>query len=76
MAVREAVERGTWKLVSKGKNTRIWKDKWIQKSKQKRQTTTRLIDCNLLKVEELISNFMWNRLSIYIIFNKKDVKRS
>lgn len=72
MTAREEVERGTWKLIGNGRNTRIWDDRWIFESSTGKPTTEKPVDCELVRVEDLIVNFRWDREAVLRYFNKED----
>ena len=73
-SVREEVGRSIWKKIGDGKSTNIWEDSWIPNNKEGKPTTVKPQNCSLHKVEELITNFRWNRHLIFKTFNGKDAE--
>ncbi|XP_027083610.1 uncharacterized protein [Coffea arabica] len=65
---------GILKRVGLGKSIKIWKDEWIPNNPNGKPTTRVPDSGEEQKVEELISNFRWNRSVIFRRFNREDAE--
>lgn len=74
VATRDIVKGGILRRVGTGKSINIWKDNWIPNNPNGRPTTMRLEKWEEQKVEELLTNFRWNRNAIFKKFNKVDTE--
>ena len=74
MSTRDIVKRGILKRVGLGKSIKIWKDQWIPNSLNGVPTTRKPDNWEERTVEDLITNFRWNRNAIFRAFNKEDVE--
>lgn len=74
MGVRELVEEAISRWIGNGRSTRIWENRWIPDNPHGKPVTRRPLNCNLTKVEELISDFRWNRPQIFKTYSKTDAE--
>ncbi|XP_071921851.1 uncharacterized protein [Coffea arabica] len=72
MNVRDLVQKGTRKRIGNGKTTNIWEDIWIPGNEDGKVTSAMPQNCNIRRVDELISGFRWNKPLVLRTFNQKD----
>lgn len=74
MGVRESVEEGISRWIGNRRSTRIWENRWIPANPHGKPVRRRPLNSNLTKVEELISDFRWNRPLIFKTICKSDAE--
>ncbi|XP_071918961.1 uncharacterized protein [Coffea arabica] len=75
MNVRDFVQKGTRKKIGSGKATNIWKDNWIPGNKDGKVTSAMPQNCNIRRVDELISGFRWRKPLVLRTFNREDADK-
>ncbi|XP_027156752.1 uncharacterized protein LOC113757854 [Coffea eugenioides] len=75
MGAKSLVNEGLIRRIGNGRSTSIWEHKWIPDTATGRPTTCRLSNCELERVDELISHHRWNRNIIFRNFNRNDAKK-
>ncbi|XP_027150180.1 uncharacterized protein LOC113750404 [Coffea eugenioides] len=75
MNVRDFVQNGTRKKIGNGKATNIWEDNWIPGNKDGKVTSAMPQNCNIRRVDELISGFRWRKPLVLRTFNRKDADK-
>ncbi|XP_071939906.1 uncharacterized protein [Coffea arabica] len=76
MGTKSLVNEGLIRRIGNGRSTSIWEHKWIPDTATGRPTTCRLSNCELERVDELISHHRWNRNIIFRNFNRNDAKKN
>ena len=74
ISAREEVNGGILKRVGLGKSIKIWKDQWIPNNPNGKPTIRVPDSGEEQKMEELISNFRWNRSEIFNRFDREDAE--
>nr|XP_027067776.1 uncharacterized protein LOC113693433 [Coffea arabica] len=72
MGAREEVEEGIRRKIGNGRSTKVWDNQWIPETPRGQPTTVRPQNCNISTVDQLISNFRWNRPVVFSTFNSED----
>ncbi|XP_027088581.1 uncharacterized protein [Coffea arabica] len=72
MNVRDFVQNRTRKKIGNGNATNIWEDSWIPGNKDGKVTFAMSQNCNIRRVDELISGFRWRKPLVLRTFNRKD----
>ena len=75
MGARQLIEKGVRRRIGNGKSTKIWEDSWIPDNHQRKVTTHKPQGCNLVKVDEMKIQKIWNMQLIFRNFSTEEAER-